>query len=181
MTALICGGSKSGKSDAAQRMTSKMARDIGAPLYYVATMEPSDDEDRERISKHIENRAGLGFKTIERCRNISGVLDIGGIGSVYLVDSVTALLNGEMFPPPDYAEDADAPSRCAAGLCRIANKAAGAVFVADYIFSDAETYDAGTERYRRGLASICRALADVCDVVAEASAGILTYYKGDAV
>ena len=181
MTALICGGSKSGKSDAAQRMASKMARDIGAPLYYVATMEPSDDEDRERISKHIENRAGLGFETIERCRDIGGVLDIGWCGGVYLVDSVTALLNGEMFPPPDYAEDADAPLRCAAGLCRIANEAAGAVFVADYIFSDAETYDEGTERYRRGLAYICRALADGCDVVAEASAGILTYYKGGAV
>ena len=116
MTALICGGSKSGKSDAAQRMVSKLARDLCAPLYYVATMEPSDDEDRKRISKHIENCAGLGFETIERCRDIGGVLDIGGVGGVYLVDSVTALLNGEMFPPPDYAEDADAPSRCVAGL-----------------------------------------------------------------
>ena len=181
MTALICGGSKSGKSDAAQNLAQKTAQRLGVPLYYVATMKPSDDEDMERIARHKENRAGMGFETIELECDVGKAVDIGGKNCVYLVDSVTALLNGEMFPPPSYDQDMDAIGRCISGLCRIADEAAGAVFVSDYIFSDAERYDAVTERYRRGLGEICRRLADICDIVAEANAGILTFYKGGVV
>ncbi|MBD4340893.1 adenosylcobinamide kinase/adenosylcobinamide-phosphate guanylyltransferase, partial [Xanthomonas citri pv. citri] len=46
MRILLLGGSKSGKSGLAQRL----ARDLseGNSLYYWATMEPTDEEDRAR-------------------------------------------------------------------------------------------------------------------------------------
>ena len=59
----ITGGAGSGKSSLAQELASALA--AGGPHYYVATMVPRDDEDRRRISRHIEDRAGMGFGTIE--------------------------------------------------------------------------------------------------------------------
>ena len=49
----ITGGAGSGKSSLAQELASALA--AGGPHYYVATMVPRDDEDRRRISRHIDN------------------------------------------------------------------------------------------------------------------------------
>ena len=59
----ITGGAGSGKSSLAQELAAVLAGD--GPLYYVATMVPRDDEDRRRISRHIQDRSGMGFRTME--------------------------------------------------------------------------------------------------------------------
>ena len=61
MTYLLIGGSKSGKSHLAQQL----CRSLGGPLVYWATMEPVDGEDRARIARHLDERAGWGFSTVE--------------------------------------------------------------------------------------------------------------------
>ena len=96
-----------------------------------------------------------------------------------MVDSVTALLLNEMYPE-NHAGDADpaAAQRCVEGLLQIVREAKNAVFVSDYIYSDAVKYDAFTEKYRADLASIDRALAAACDTVLELCAGTVTVHKG---
>ena len=71
MRVFISGGCKNGKSMLAQRIAVKQ----GAPLYYIATMIPYDDEDRARIRRHLKEREGWGFETIECGRNILSALD----------------------------------------------------------------------------------------------------------
>ena len=44
MIVFICGGSKSGKSSLAQNISKALSKD--SALYYVATMIPSDAEDK---------------------------------------------------------------------------------------------------------------------------------------
>ena len=61
MTYLLIGGSKSGKSHLAQQL----CRSLGGPLVYWATMEPVDGEDRALIARHLDERAGWGFSTVE--------------------------------------------------------------------------------------------------------------------
>ena len=73
MNVLISGGAKNGKSFYAQQIASDLA-DCG-PLYYIATMIPRDDEDRARIARHIKEREGWGFETIEQGRNIAALID----------------------------------------------------------------------------------------------------------
>ena len=60
MTVFVSGGAKNGKSGFAQNLAVKLAR--GGKRYYVATMIPVDEEDRERIRKHVADRDGLGLK-----------------------------------------------------------------------------------------------------------------------
>lgn len=177
MNVLLSGGSKNGKTGFAQDVAVKLA-DPGR-LYYVATMIPYDDEDRDRIAKHIEDRKGMGFRTLEIGRNISSVFDNAGEDGTFLIDSTTALLLNEMYPG-DYSEKADsrAAERCIEGLTSVARRAKNAVFVSDYIYSDAARYDEFTQEYRASLASIDRALAKECDVVIELCAGNIIFHKG---
>ena len=64
MRILLIGGGKSGKSTMAQRLAAALSGDM--PRYYWATMTPHDDEDLARIRRHVADRAGMDFITVER-------------------------------------------------------------------------------------------------------------------
>lgn len=66
MNIFISGGCKNGKSYHAQELARDMAVQGGLPLYYLATMIPHDDEDRARIRRHLSERDGWGFETVEQ-------------------------------------------------------------------------------------------------------------------
>lgn len=94
MNIFISGGCKNGKSYYAQHLAKRQAEG-DRPLYYLATMEPADEEDQARILRHRREREGWGFTTLERGCDI-GSLDADFSGG-FLLDSVTALLSNEMF------------------------------------------------------------------------------------
>ena len=188
MNVLISGGCKNGKSIYAQKTARALAAD--GPLYYIATMIPRDEEDRARIRRHLTERDGWGFTTIEQAKNIAALTeraDVDLSGS-FLLDSVTAVLENEMFPVAMkegcsvfLGEDTDAPERVSAELVAFAKavrEAGGsAVFVSDGIYGDSSGYSASTEDYRKALAAADRALAKECDRVTEVTYGIIEEWK----
>ena len=176
MNVLISGGAKNGKTGFAQDIAVRLS--AGGRRWYVATMIPYDDEDRKRIKKHIDDRAGMGFITIEAGKNVGSVFEKAGGNGTFLVDSVTALLMNEMFSTHGGEADPEAVGRCISGLSEILNKAGNAVFVTDYIYSDAFRYDEFTENYRASLARLDRYLAEKCDTVIELCAGSVIFHKG---
>ena len=172
MHTFISGGCKNGKSWYAQRI----AQTAGKPLYYVATMISTGEEDDQRIARHIRERDGWGFATLECGRDILSCLKDADCTGSFLLDSVTALLANEMFRPEGF--DPSAPERVAAELEAFARRTGSAVFVSDFIYGDAQRYDEWTEGYRRGLALIDRRLAACCDNVLEVSSGCVICHKG---
>ncbi len=192
MNIFISGGCKNGKSLHAQELARDMAREQNVPLYYIATMIPADEEDRQRIRGHLAARDGWGFTTLEQPLDLLGCLAEPGDGSAlgkdmqlagtelapgkgdprgaFLMDSVTALLSNEMFRS-DGTYDPDAGERVAEDLVKFAKRTGNTVFVSDFIYSDARIFDEMTENYRRSLAYCDRALAQVCDRVIETSFG----------
>ena len=156
MTIFLSGGAKNGKSTLAQELAVKLSG--AGKRYYVATMIPTDEEDLARIRRHVADRDGLGFETIECSKNMLSCLDTADRDGTFLVDSATALLQNAMFPAEkNWQLD---------------------LVVSDFIYSDAQRYDETTERYRKSLAAIDRRLAAACDVVAEVAAGNPKLYKG---
>lgn len=185
MNVFISGGCKNGKSFYAQRLARAMADHMKKPLYYLATMLPADDEDLRRIQRHLSEREGWGFDTIERGRDICGCLKAGSktlsgnlidTGGVFLLDSVTALLSNEMFLN-DGTFIPDAPYKVAEDLVKFCRLTGNTVMVSDYIYQDAFPYETLTEDYRRGLAYIDKTLAKVCRQVTEVSYGFIHNYK----
>ena len=177
MIIFISGGAKNGKSSLAQELALRLAR--GGKHYYVATMIPVDQEDRDRIRRHVEDRAGLGFETLECGRNLPACLERADRDAAFLLDSATALLMNELFDPErNYEMDPSAPERCREGLLEFVRSVKNAVVVSDYIYSDAQRYEEVTETYRKALADIDRSLAAVSDTVIEVSAGRVITHKG---
>ena len=65
MRIFISGGCKNGKSYYAQHLAKAQQTNF---LYYIATMQPVDSEDDERIIRHKQERDDWGFTTIEHDR-----------------------------------------------------------------------------------------------------------------
>jgi adenosylcobinamide kinase / adenosylcobinamide-phosphate guanylyltransferase len=102
---LIGGGSRSGKSAAGLRML----RESGARIGFIATAEAWDDEMRDRIARHQEER-GTGITTWEE--PISVAQRIAGESGNYdaiLVDCLTLWLSNVML-----AERFDVDAECRA-------------------------------------------------------------------
>ena len=178
MTIFISGGCKNGKSTIAEDCCTAMAG--GGPLYYIATMTAYDDEDRARIKRHQANRAGKGFITLEQPRDLLECLkNSDPKNGTYILDSVTALLINEMYSPDSPEADPTAGKRTANALEEFAKSVKNAVFVSDYIYSEAGDYSQYTKDYMKALALCDSTLAKCCDTVAEITGAIPTLYKGE--
>ena len=177
MIVFICGGSKSGKSSLAQNISKALSKDN--PLYYVATMIPSDAEDKEKIRLHIEDRADMDFETVECGTDIVTVLNTTNKNGTFMLDSVTALLTNEMYGDfENIGVDIKAAERCIKDIRQLAETVNNIVIVSDYIFSDVELYDESTELFRKSLADIGNNIAIYADIVIEMNFGNATVHKG---
>lgn len=175
MTVFLSGGCKNGKSTLAQRLAKSLAG--SGALWYVATMIPQDEEDLARIRRHIQEREGWGFETLECGTGITKCLETVREADTILLDSVTALLSNEMFGLNGIF-DPQAPERTARALLQLLDGVRNAVVVSDFLYADAGRYDYWTEVYRKGLAYVDAALAARSDVVAEACSGYVITHRG---
>ena len=174
MRIFISGGSKNGKSYCAECLAKAQRLDC---LYYVATMKPVDSEDAERIKRHRMERFGQGWTTIEAPADIESILRICDRSGSFLLDSLTALLANEMFPP-DGGVNEQAALKITKGLSSLIDGIENIVIVSDYIYSDAIIYDRLTEGYRKALALIDREAARLSDAVLEAAYANIIVHKG---
>ncbi len=160
----------------AQKLAQKMAQEKNVPLYYLATMKPKDSEDDERVLRHQQDRDGWGFITIEQPVDVCKVLDEVDPKGVFLFDSVTALLENEMFDK-DFNLDLESGNRTKNQVIEFAQRTGNTVFVSDFIYSDSLDYDETTEFYRSQLAMVDKALAQICNQVVEVTFGNIIEYK----
>lgn len=178
MTIFISGGCKNGKSTIAENCCIALAQ--GGPLYYIATMIAYDDEDRERIRRHVASRNGKNFITLEQPKDLLECLkNSDPENGTYLLDSVTALLINEMYSPDRPDADPKAAERTSKALKKFAKSVKNAVFVSDYIYSEGGEYSEYTEEYMKALALCDKTLAKACNAVAEISGAMITMHKGE--
>ncbi|MGG7212931.1 bifunctional adenosylcobinamide kinase/adenosylcobinamide-phosphate guanylyltransferase [Clostridium nigeriense] len=175
MIILLVGGSKSGKSMAAQRYAKKLEKREGH-LYYIATMKPYDEEDLKRIKNHVEDRKGWGFTTIEKSQDIKDILDKIDNNDTTLIDSITSLVTNEMFPKDAFISEIS--DKIIGEINSISNNVKNLVIVTDYLFSDGIIYDDYTNAFRRELGNINISLASIADIVIEFSFGNEIIHKG---
>lgn len=176
MNTFISGGCKNGKSMYAQELAREMANQKEVPLYYIATMIPKDFEDDNRVIRHREERDGWGFQTVEQGKDICECLNEVDPKGVFLLDSVTALLENEMFDTNGNV-NLVAGNKVKKDLLEFAKRTGETIFVSDYIYGDALEFAQLTEEYRKSLGYIDRALAEVCPKVIEVSYGSITNHK----
>lgn len=93
-TILITGGARSGKSSFAE----EMAKNIGSEILYIATAVPFDDEMKDRIKKHQEQRP-KHWKTVEMYSDFDQLLNLNVFRSCdcLLLDCLTIMVTNLMM------------------------------------------------------------------------------------
>lgn len=172
---LITGGCKNGKSTYAENIIVSVSKKDNR--YYIATMKPTDEEDLIRIERHIEQRAGYDFVTIEKERDVDLAIQYINENSSVLLDSSTALLSNEMFSE-DGVYNKQVYKKVCNDILKVSENVKNIVVVSDYIYSDSYEYDEMVENYRMGLAYIDKELAKKFDVVIEMCFSVPIFLKG---
>lgn len=167
MLTLVIGGAASGKSEFAENLVLTLP----GRRVYVATMEPYDGECLARIEKHRRQRAGKGFLTLERYRDLGG-LEVP-TGANVLLECMSNLLANELYSPQGGGSAA-----VLGGVERLCARCANLTIVTNEVFSGGKDYEGDTLRYLRALGSVNRALAARANRVVEVVYGCANVLKG---
>ena len=176
MRTLVVGGSGSGKSAYAERL----AAQLSPVRTYVATMQNDGAEAHARIRRHRDQRAKLGFVTIECPDSLVGTCHAQAEG-VVLVDDLGNLVANALFAPDGTMAD---PS---AVLARLANEVRAlsqsyehVVLVGNEVGGEGTYRFEATNEWVRLIGALNCRIAASFDEVVEVVAGIPCLVKGAA-
>lgn len=175
MFTLVIGGAASGKSEYAEGLVLASPH---RPRYYIATMEPFDEEGRRRVEKHRKMRANKQFETVECYCDLPSVR-LPRRGTV-LLECIGNLAANELYSPNGAGNGPGALSAIVDGADALLAQCADLVVVSNEVFTGGTDYAAGTEDYLGLVAGVNRALARRADRVCEVVCGLPRYYKGAA-
>ncbi len=165
MVTFVVGGSGSGKSEYAEGI---IMGGSSPNRFYIATMQPFDEEAFAKIERHRKMRAHKGFETIECQRNLA---DAGvSPGSDVLLECISNLVANEMFDPKGAKEKTT--SAIMEGIDRLRNLADNFVIVSNNVFGDGDDYSPETLEYIKTIAEVNGRIADISDHVVEVVCGI---------
>ena len=126
---VVTGGSGSGKSAFAEKLTASLGE---GRRIYIATMMCFDEEGKKRISRHRAMRADKHFETLERYTDLCG-LEVPE-DSILLLECMSNLVANEMFDESGAKEGT--VEAVVEGLHHLRKKARHLVVVTNEIFSD---------------------------------------------
>lgn len=169
---MVVGGAASGKSEFAEKLV--LDTEVW-PRYYIATMQPSDDECLRRIRRHREMRAEKQFITVECFANLEQVA-LQKRGAV-LVECMSNLTANELYRPGGAGDTVLESIR--RGIRHLRGQCEELIIVSNEVFSGGSIYEGDTLRYLRILAQVNRMLAGEADVVYEVVCGIPVCHKGE--
>ena len=168
MVNLVIGAAASGKSEYAE----DIVMSLPGEKIYIATMEPFGAEAKERIARHRALRAGKGFTTVERPRDLIGLTPEADWN--VLIEDLPNLAANELFSPGGGGADA-----VLSGVDRICKIVSSVTIVTGDIFSDGAEYDVGTREYMEMLADLHMRIAAKADNVVEVVCGVPYSVKGE--
>ncbi|GGB54678.1 adenosylcobinamide kinase/adenosylcobinamide phosphate guanyltransferase [Roseibium aquae] len=151
-TTFILGGARSGKSRLAERLCLRS----GLKRVYVATGAAWDEEMRERIGLHQQQR-GTGWTTIEEQTDLTGVLSRETAPDrVVLVDCLTLWLTNLLLAECDLHAETEqlvSAARAVAGPCVFVSNETGLGIVPDNRL--ARTFRDAQGRLNQAMADVC--------------------------
>lgn len=163
-TILVLGGCRSGKSSFALSLAKGYKEKV-----YLATCDPQDEEMRERVQRHREERGG-GWKTLEEPLDVPAVVE-GCRAEALLLDCVTLWISNLLWKEKDPLAMADA-------LINSLEKFPGAaILVSNEVGSGIVPENALARRFRDATGEINQKLAAAAHEVVLVTAGIPQYLK----
>jgi adenosylcobinamide kinase/adenosylcobinamide-phosphate guanylyltransferase len=168
---LVLGGARSGKTGFAERLTMRS----GQRPAYLATAEALDEEMRERVRTHKQQRGGA-FATIEEPLDLSrALLEAARTHDAILVDCLTLWITNMIVANQNVAEAVD-------GLIATLGRITGArvILVSNEVGLGIVPDNAMARMFRDLAGSAHQRLAEICDDAYFIVAGLPMVLKGSA-
>ena len=172
MLILLTGGSACGKSSYGEQLAVRGPK----PLYYIAAMQPFDDECLKKIARHRALRKDKGFETIERYTGVD-TLCLPRSGGTALLECLCNLTANEMYAGG--RGPLDPVQKAIDGVENLRRQTGTLIVITNDVGSDNETYSEETRQYIRYLGRINAQIACMADRVYELVAGIPLCVKGE--
>lgn len=169
MRTLVLGGASSGKSAYAEKLCVESALD----RVYIATAEAYDDEMREKIARHRDQR-GPDWVTIEAPRTAADAISGTGPGQIVLLDCVTFWLSNHLLAESDLEQE------CAGLLAAFRNCPSHLIVVTNEVGQGVVPDSSLGRRFRDWQGRLNQQLADEADRVVAVMAGLPLELKGPA-
>jgi adenosylcobinamide kinase/adenosylcobinamide-phosphate guanylyltransferase len=164
---LVIGGARSGKSAFAEGLATASTR----PRRYIATAEAWDDEMRDRIARHRQDR-GAGWLTIEAPLDLAAALAEARADEVVLVDCATLWLTNHLLA------DHDLDDLTTALVAALSTCAASVVIVSNEVGFGIVPDNALARRFRDAQGRLNQRLAAEAGLVVTVIAGLPLVLKG---
>lgn len=172
MTALVFGGTASGKSEFAESLLENTTE---KNKIYLATMEPFGREGQSRISRHREMRRNKGFLTLEQYTDLKSLTVEPD--SAVLLEDLGNLCANEMFSPAGCGTKF-ACEEIWKGIRSLSDQVGHLIIVSNDIFAGCEQYDGEMAEYLSLLGTLHQRIAQMADLVVEVVCSIPIYHKG---
>ena len=183
---LILGGQKSGKSRRAEQLASAwLAQSPQHRAVLLATAQAGDDEMRERIVRHQQDRAARvpDLLTIEEPLALAeAIAQHGNTQTLVLVDCLTLWLTNYLFPDENLDSNPplahELPAQAATVLIAIENSPGPVVLVSNEIGLGIIPMGRPTREFVDTLGRLNQDMAQVCERVTFMAAGLPLTLKG---
>ena len=170
MIMLVTGGAASGKSAYAE----EVLLSAPGPHVYIATLRVYGDEERQRIARHKQLRAGKGFQVIECSENVAALtLPQELCGGTVLLECLGDLVANEMYEPETFAVRANrvVEQHVLEGIAALEKQCTALIVVTNEVGADGCTYSPETENYQHLLGRLNCLIAAKASKVVECCAG----------
>ncbi|MBW9089927.1 bifunctional adenosylcobinamide kinase/adenosylcobinamide-phosphate guanylyltransferase [Rhizobium wenxiniae] len=167
-TALVLGGARSGKSAFSERL----AQATGLERHYIATGRAYDDEMRERIVRHQDDRGPSWVTHEEPVELIRTLREIDRPGRVVLVDCLTLWVTNLMMAGEDI------PARSADLAAQLLSLEAKIIFVSNEVGLGIVPENRMAREFRDHAGRLHQQMAAAADEVFFVAAGLPLRMKG---
>ncbi len=168
---IVTGGARSGKSDFALELASS----IKGEKIFLATAQAFDDEMKERIAKHKENRPHYWTTVEEPLRIVGRIKELDRKDVVVLVDCLGLWVSNILLSDEHKVN----VGKLMAGLVNVAKAFKGSiVFVTNEVGSGIVPGDPLSREFRDVLGKLNQELMKICDSGVLLVSGAPLYLKG---
>ncbi|MCZ0754547.1 bifunctional adenosylcobinamide kinase/adenosylcobinamide-phosphate guanylyltransferase [Anoxybacillus sp. J5B_2022] len=183
MIVFISGGVRSGKSGVAERCVRSLALRRGA-VHYIATANVTDDEIRERVIRHQQERRlqPIQWVTWEQPRNVHELTGQFRSEDVILLDCLTNWLANELFHEQGWENETYCRQKAEQMLTTITQLATvtkAVVIVSNEVFFGGVPQDIGTYHFMKMLGWLHQRIVQLASCAIVVQHGIPIVKKGD--
>ncbi len=183
----ITGGVRSGKSSFAEELAGEYSKTGSfGQLHYIAAMQPSDEEMKQRIRLHQDDRlqSSLIWNTWEKPTSIGDLAGNFSGKDVVLLDCLTTWLNNELFFEEDGWQDhsylSELFEKIWNGIISISRKVETFIIVSNEVVNEPIHSNDLVFVYSSLLGNLHQKIVAVARLAYLVEAGIPIVMKGDA-